>query len=1018
MATPDPGWLERLDASDVSRCGAALRKLTRALVGDLQRAEDVSQEAWLRAVQGPPRSPAALASWLQVVARRLAGKERRATESRARREARAARPELGAAPDEVLERIEEERRVLDLVSALAEPYRTTVFLRYWSDLPPRLIARRSGCSVETVKTRLGRGLALLRAALDGRTGGRRDAWRLALLPIAFPGGAGSTAGMGGGLAAPVAIGVGLAMKKVLVAISCGVLVLAGLYFGLPLVGSALRPTRVRVPELEAALAGGPRASEAPRLEPVEAVAPEGAGERREREAAPPPATGGLDVRLSWSDGTPAADVTIEALCAADPATRDEPFRARTDGSGRALFPALFPGSVQLDVDRGGRFEALVEAGATREVHETLPAAESVRGAVRDRAGRPVAGAEIWLDPGWGWVPHAYRVATTASDGTFELRDVGGGSRIGARATGYPPSPTYQVDALGVANDRRELVLVLEAEASGSIAGLVVDPDGRPVAGAAVKIGPRGGWSSGDFAHRHGHGARAAKPVAVICDEDGTFRYPGGLPPGTQPVHASARGWPVWSGTVDVQAGVESELEIVLEPPATVTGTVVDPTGIAVEGIEVVASEEFGGGWHQDELPAPRGKSDAGGRFRLECLAPGDRMLVAQDHQRPEIGRALGRVECVGGSTVEVRLTLDLGLTVQGRLADADGRALVGWRVRAESSGLLQQVYPRRSGPSGPGGEFVVPNLDPSARYDLEAVAPGEWRGRAKLERVEPGARDLVLVVQDTDVASGRVRGRLLDGAGRAPRELELVLWPANVNAGEFVDFDADSGAFDHGPLRAGRYVLRATRAGQTVTSSETFEVGGGETVDVGPLVVESTGRIALVVRGVPESELASLRLSIDRPGHSTEGFELRAGRFESRELAAGVWTVALGLGGGWFLGQHQVDVPAGGVTTLELDAVRGVKVPVTCRLADVARAGAGARPWKGLRYAARDRLGVPIWTGVLADWNDDGSGNIPGLALPEGDYWIEVETASGLRGRASVVVRGPSCAEPVEIEVR
>jgi hypothetical protein len=47
--------------------------------------------------------------------------------------------------------------------ALDEPYQTAIFLRYFEDLPPRAICRRTGANLATVKSRLQRGLVLLRA---------------------------------------------------------------------------------------------------------------------------------------------------------------------------------------------------------------------------------------------------------------------------------------------------------------------------------------------------------------------------------------------------------------------------------------------------------------------------------------------------------------------------------------------------------------------------------------------------------------------------------------------------------------------------------------------------------------------------------------------------------------------------------------------------------------------------------------------------------------------------------------
>src|SRR5262249_55839204 len=68
------------------------------------------------------------------------------------------------------------RRLTQAVLALPEPYRGTLLLRYLQDRTPGAIAAESGVPVRTVKTRLQRGLALLRRDLARE----RSDWRSAL----------------------------------------------------------------------------------------------------------------------------------------------------------------------------------------------------------------------------------------------------------------------------------------------------------------------------------------------------------------------------------------------------------------------------------------------------------------------------------------------------------------------------------------------------------------------------------------------------------------------------------------------------------------------------------------------------------------------------------------------------------------------------------------------------------------------------------------------------------------------
>ena len=169
---------------------AALRALAAALVGDEHEAEDLVQETWLRSRRAGERQGGR--AWLRAVLRNLARDRARRAEARRRSEREAAREEALPSEAEVLERLDVAQRVAGEVARLAEPYRTALHLRYFEGLAPEELARRAGVPLETARTRLRRGLALLRERLD-RAHGERRAWALALGPLAsLPRGAGAT----------------------------------------------------------------------------------------------------------------------------------------------------------------------------------------------------------------------------------------------------------------------------------------------------------------------------------------------------------------------------------------------------------------------------------------------------------------------------------------------------------------------------------------------------------------------------------------------------------------------------------------------------------------------------------------------------------------------------------------------------------------------------------------------------------------------------------------------------------
>ncbi len=148
---------------------AWLRGLAKDLVPDASHADDVVQETLLAALtcrEGGPRRPV---PWLKTVLRNCVRQSHRARVRRRRREERAARPErVVATADRACEREELEAQLNRHVARLREPYRSTIVLHYFGELPLEEIARRQGLASATVRTRLRRALEELRRRMPAR----------------------------------------------------------------------------------------------------------------------------------------------------------------------------------------------------------------------------------------------------------------------------------------------------------------------------------------------------------------------------------------------------------------------------------------------------------------------------------------------------------------------------------------------------------------------------------------------------------------------------------------------------------------------------------------------------------------------------------------------------------------------------------------------------------------------------------------------------------------------------------
>src|SRR5262245_46463486 len=329
-------------ASDLEPQRAFLQRLARQLVRGEAAAEDLVQETFVRALERPPASAAALRAWLARVARHLA-LDRARGEQRARaREQRAARAESVAPHDDALASLELQERLIAAVKALEEPYRTTLWLRYHEGLAPGAIAARQETTRKTIESRLTRGLALLRSELDRRSGGDRTQWMSGMVLLAR-----------GGDTSWVTTLIGVTSMKAIV-FATGILLALGLVW-------RLGPRSAHAPATGAESFSPTSGELQPAATPLASAA-------ADRTALAPTAAqpvvsasrGVLTIRVRWPDGEPAPDVGLLVFPEDDPLGPRAVVRLRSDDSGTARARGLHPGAVRIAADRGGERRARLE----------------------------------------------------------------------------------------------------------------------------------------------------------------------------------------------------------------------------------------------------------------------------------------------------------------------------------------------------------------------------------------------------------------------------------------------------------------------------------------------------------------------------------------------------------------------------------------------------------------------------------------------------------------------------------
>jgi RNA polymerase sigma factor (sigma-70 family) len=174
MEVPDSELVESSRAGDVEAFSRLIDRhrrdalrLAYAIAGD--DGEDVVQEACVKAYRHLDgfRAGASFRTWLLAIVANEARNGRRSAGRRvtlALREA-ARRPVQGVEPEEAVMSRERRQQLLDALVTLDVRDREIVALRYFLGLSERETAEVLGCATGTVKSRLSRALARLRAVL-------------------------------------------------------------------------------------------------------------------------------------------------------------------------------------------------------------------------------------------------------------------------------------------------------------------------------------------------------------------------------------------------------------------------------------------------------------------------------------------------------------------------------------------------------------------------------------------------------------------------------------------------------------------------------------------------------------------------------------------------------------------------------------------------------------------------------------------------------------------------------------
>lgn len=415
-------------------------------------------------------------------------------------------------------------------------------------------------------------------------------------------------------------------------------------------------------------------------------------------------------------------------------------RAYVHGSGDAVLTA-FDGTFRLPASRQaeiwleawaeghgyGRRQVDLANGARPDGVEVRLSTEAVaRGRVEDERGLPVAGARLV-----SFACSRYVRAETDANGTFELAGLDRDRKLElytVYAPGYAPRN-------GVLARGDTAPATIRLERGATLAGTVVDVDGRPLAGAVLSLRREQGDTGG---------------TKTFSDDDGRFTLENlSLDEGRGTLVVEHGDRFVCTAVLALDDPAPAPLHLRADPTTTLAGHVVDAEGRPVAGAFV--GVQVGDRWRAT-TDRPTG-ADGGFLLRDVPLGASLHLAVLLRGVRQDVHT----LSALDAAALEVPLVL--------RVGGPSGLAL---RVVDGSSGASLSAFEVRLEPAVVPGALQLGALDGSWTIGVPAApdAQGIWRSPADLALPAGSAVDVIV-----------------RAPGFAPRRVEGVLVPPPFDGG-------------------------------------------------------------------------------------------------------------------------------------------------------------------------------------------------------------------------------------------
>ncbi len=522
---------------------------------------------------------------------------------------------------------------------------------------------------------------------------------------------------------------------------------------------------------------------------------------------------------------------------------------------------------------------VADAGSTDDLTVQVGPGGKLSGRVFDEdTGQGIAGARISIsraDQGASMKP-----VTTGGDGVYTLKGLKDGSyalRL-EKVEGYPYSwreeDSTKMSSASIGSETHGIDFGLSRGLT--ISGVVVDESGKPVEQASVNA-QSDQYNTSDYSRSDARGA-----FVVAGFKTGDTVYVDAGKAGYALVGAEPE-----KGMVKIEEVHVTGVRLVMSGAASISGKLVDKLNRPKAGVQMHARSET-----QINRGSPIESTAADGSITFDNLAPGEYKLICSDlpwefAQNNATVVKVAKGERVTG--VKILYPELEGLTITGRVTDAQGRPVVRATVRVFGPTHLDCE-------TNPDGTYTAGGL---VEGEHALFAASGAHSTSEVTHAQAGATNVNFVLQGLSAIEGRVVSR---ATGDPVSEFRVRIVSDQQNRfyvrNDWVMVRDVEGRFRLSEVEAGQVSVEVRPVGFAEAIHSVGVVKGGETISDVIIRVENgatlTGRVLdgggqavsaaqLFVATMPQDEW-----SREREKRATSGAD---GSYELASLAPGTVTV-------------------------------------------------------------------------------------------------------------------------------